>query len=125
MNAKLFHFRQNNSGGSWHGPAVNVFVEAETLPQAIALSADHFTLCGDSGLYADYDSCGCCPCCGHRWTKPWDEEGEPMAEAIDIIKKDVVYMGAVNSALVKSDGSILIGKTAEDVAGIVSYLESK
>lgn len=48
-----------------------------------------------------------------------------MAEAIDIIKKDVVYMGAVNSALVKSDGSILIGKTAEDVAGIVSYLESK
>ena len=78
----LFHFRQNNSGGHFDKPAVHVLVEAPTLEDAVRLTAPHFTLCGDSGRYADYDDCGCCPCCGHRWHEPYS--GAPMdAEEID------------------------------------------
>ena len=74
----LFHFNQNNSGGECHPPAVHVLVEAPTLEDAIKLTRPHFTLCGNTGMYADYDNCGCCPCCGHRWREPFN--GEPMNE---------------------------------------------
>jgi hypothetical protein len=70
-----FTFRQNNSGGSFdHEPesgiGIWVFVEAESLAHAMA-SAERI------GLYFN----GCeserdCPCCGDRWSEPWDDGTE-------------------------------------------------
>ena len=80
-----YHFRQNNSGGSFHfddrGITINVIVEAESERVAIARAED-------IGLYFD----GCekgmdCDCCGDRWSVPWGEPdavpsvyGVPLAE---------------------------------------------
>lgn len=121
----FFNFRQNNSGGKWTGPAVNVLVEAKTLDEAILKSSPHITLCGDSGLYADYDDCGCCPCCGHRWTKPWREDREKMEDIRHLFQDgDLRYMGGVRLALIKDDGSLVIGDDTEKYQLIQSYVLS-
>lgn len=60
----FFQVRQNNSGGSFHSPAVKVIIEASNLSEVSDKISSHFQLCGDSGRYADYDDCGCCPSCG-------------------------------------------------------------
>jgi hypothetical protein len=57
----LYEFRQNNSGGSFTGPAEIVFVEADSADEAnnIALL---------NGLYFGGVRNGRdCPCCGDRW----------------------------------------------------------
>lgn len=65
---KFFHYRQNNSGGSFGGPAINVIVEAPNAEVANALARE-------AGVYFD----GCetgrdCSCCGDRWCAKWDDE---------------------------------------------------
>lgn len=118
---KYFTYRQNNSGGSWKGPAVNVIVEADTLAEANERVGQHITLCGDSGLYAEYDSCGCCPCCGHRWSEPWDDKPESGADAADG-NMTLNYMGAACTALIKADGEMIVGDTQERLDAIGQIL---
>lgn len=64
---KFFHFNQNNSGGSFTGPANHVVVEAENAYDANyrAESEVYFDGC-DDGLD--------CPCCGDRWSRQWSDE---------------------------------------------------
>lgn len=70
----FFTFHQNNSGGSFTGPAKFVIIEAENAETANALAEV-------KGLYFD----GCetgedCPCCGDRWYRVggYDGNNEPM-----------------------------------------------
>lgn len=71
MNAKWYHFNQNNSGGSFHhdaaaGIGANVWVEAHTFDEACARARN-------IGLYFDGVSDGIdCECCGDRWYEPSD-----------------------------------------------------
>ena len=56
-----WQYDQNNSGGSYEGPACLVFVEATDAASADAIAQQH-------GIYFD----GCdrgidCACCGDRW----------------------------------------------------------
>lgn len=56
-----FEFNQNNSGGSFGPPAINVIIEATDAEQANEIAENE-------GIYFD----GCandrdCPCCGDRW----------------------------------------------------------
>lgn len=119
----FFEFSQNNSGGSFRGPATSVFVQADTLEEACNLTRPHFTLCGDSGRYADYDDCGCCPCCGHRWSTPWSDKPDSATQTIETInRKGLKYFGEIATALIKPDGSILIGNTQENLDQIINYI---
>lgn len=123
--SRFFTFGQNNSGGSFDGPAVNVIIEAPDMETACKLTEPHFTLCGDSGRYADYDYCGCCPCCGHRWSKPWNNEPKTVEDMVNQIDKDgLQYRGGVSTALVKADGSIIVGDSAEKLAAIREFISS-
>jgi len=123
-NSKFFEFRQNNSGGTFEPPAVCVLVEAESSEDACRKTNPHFSLCGNSGMYAEYDSCGCCPCCGHRWSEPWVEP-QPESELIDSIKKNgLSYMGGVSTALIKADGLIIVGDSPERLESILEYIEN-
>lgn len=72
VETKYFHFRQNNSGGSFDiedadGIGVEVWIEA--------LNADDACRRAESiGIYFD----GCeygrdCDCCGDRWHRPWGD----------------------------------------------------
>ena len=55
-----YNYRQNNSGGSFADPAINVFIKAETPAEAdtIALA---------NGIYFDPEFEIDCDCCGNRW----------------------------------------------------------
>lgn len=119
----FFEIRQNNSGGSFDKPAVHVIIEAPDKETACKRTQPHFTMCGDSGRYADYDDCGCCPCCGHRWSEPWTDKPEDPQELIaDIRKNGLEYMGEVATALIKADGTIVIGNTPESLEAICGYI---
>lgn len=67
---KLYHFRQNNSGGHFVSTPdldVNVFVEAHTYREANDLAEA-------VGVYFNGCSSGRdCSCCGDRWSPQWDE----------------------------------------------------
>ena len=70
----FYVYRQNNSGGSFRPPAVDVIVEAPS-----AAEAD--TIAEGVGIY--FDGAGDCPCCGNRWSEAdeeWDRY-ETLAEA--------------------------------------------
>lgn len=66
-----YHYRQNNSGGYWHSPAIEVIIEADNAAKANAIAQSH-------GLYFDGD--GDCPCCGNRWSEAY---GKPDAENLE------------------------------------------
>ncbi len=61
LKTKYYEFRQNNSGGSFHKPAVVVYVEA--------LDAKHANSRAEElGIYFDGVEQGSdCSCCGDRW----------------------------------------------------------
>ncbi len=76
MGAKLkyFTFVQNNSGGTFQGPAPYVIIEAENAEHANELAEEN-------GLYFDGCSDGRdCNCCGDRWRRTYETEGkdEPL-----------------------------------------------
>lgn len=57
----IYSFRQNNSGGWFHVPAITVYVHADTPEQANAVAEAN-------GLYFHGVSKGLdCECCGDRW----------------------------------------------------------
>lgn len=55
-----WEYRQNNSGGSFIKPAVNVYIEAETPEEAD-------TIAQNNGIYFDPLFERDCDCCGNRW----------------------------------------------------------
>lgn len=67
----FYTYRQNNSGGSWHEPAITVIVEANSPDEAntqAVLNGVYF-----NGVTAGSD----CECCGDRWWAKWsDDDGE-------------------------------------------------
>ena len=71
---KAFVFRQNNSGGYYHGPKW-IIVPAESSQEALdkALKLDYFYL---DGMASGED----CSCCGDRWSA-WSSEYDSVREA--------------------------------------------
>ena len=68
----FFHFRQNNTGGSFtyddaKGISITVIIEADDATQANYLAER-------IGLY--FDGSGDCSCCGNRWYEAWGD-GDP------------------------------------------------
>lgn len=126
----IFLTRQNNSGGHFGPPAVFVFVEADSPEEANNLASVDIEFCGDSGYYAEYDACGCCPCCGHRWNTidDYDEVtkdgadyyfGEKsMARSEDM----TTYMGATAFALITPKDGLIVGDTPEKARSIAGYV---
>ena len=93
--AKYYHYRQNNSGGFFTGPAINVYIGADTSEEADAIGVKN-------GLY--FSGLGDCDCCGNRWygadelinpdTHPsdWDQKMSTLDDvpAVLVIKKESV-----------------------------------
>ncbi len=70
----FYHFRQNNSGGSFIGPAISVLVEADSADEANAIAEAN-------GIYFDFEYEIDCDCCGMRW---WPvTEGYDAHETVD------------------------------------------
>ena len=70
---KWYQFHQNNSGGSFIAPAINVHIEVPTAEKANAIAQCE-------GLYFD----GCedgrdCECCGDRWYPCGESDAQPVA----------------------------------------------
>jgi hypothetical protein len=60
-------FHQNNSRAFFRAPAHEVWVQAFSKEEAVALAEE-------VGVYFGYRG-NDCPCCGERWCEPWDDEG--------------------------------------------------
>lgn len=88
---KFFHFSQNNSGGSFTGPAKHVVVEAENASDANYRAESvgvYFNGCNE-GLD--------CSCCGDRWYRQWlDEAGDD----VPMVYGDPVQFNGENYVLV-------------------------
>ena len=106
---KLFYIRQNNSDGSFFVPALYVFIAAQSLKAAEALTEPHFTLCCTSEKDGNYDECNCCPRCGYRW------DGLSDADKLDVILHTnplkMTDYGIPYIAFISSDEFIVKGKT--------------
>ena len=88
-----FTYRQNNSGGVFCGPAINVIIKAKNAKKANKKAKE-------AGLYFD----GCrkgrdCSCCGDRWYEAWENEtgdetpniyGTPVEEYDEVWATDKV-----------------------------------
>ena len=73
----FYTFRQNNSGGTFTLPAINVSVEADSADEANDIAESH-------GVYFD-DNCEVdCECCGQRWYRAteWDAWEEPREPSV-------------------------------------------
>lgn len=71
----FFHFSQNNSGGEFAfdeaaGISRNVVIEADTAEAANA------RLEAIGGYFKGVESDRDCPCCGDRWRRAYDDEGD-------------------------------------------------
>ena len=68
----FYTFYQNNSGGTFALPAINVSVEADSADEANDIAESH-------GVYFDDDYDIDCECCGQRWYRAteWDAVDEP------------------------------------------------
>jgi hypothetical protein len=74
----VYVFDQNNSYGRWKGPAKNIIVEATDVEAAQR---------GAEAAGAYWNGCASgvdCPCCGDRWSKPWNDKPnyETVEEAV-------------------------------------------
>lgn len=59
----FYHYDQNNSGGAFDEPALNVFIEASSDEEAD-------TIAEANGIYFDgVEDDKDCPCCGDRWSR--------------------------------------------------------
>jgi hypothetical protein len=94
----LWHFNQNNSGGSFViddeiGIGPHVFIESDTVDDAIekAFSLGIYF----NGVEEERD----CACCGDRWHKPWSPEDEVDITEYSFYWHDTVYVH-------RSDGTI-------------------
>lgn len=67
----FFNIRQNNSGGRFGPPAINVIVEADDWREADAIAAENGVYL--NGVASGYD----CSCCGDRWHSAEWEDGKP------------------------------------------------
>lgn len=87
-NLNWYHYRQNNSGGSFdydaqNGISINVYVQAAGPSEADDLAQE-------AGVY--FDSALDCNCCGARWNRARDfcvvEQGQIPAEGEELIRDD-------------------------------------
>ena len=78
----FYVYRQNNSGGSFRPPAINVIVEASSAVEADSIAEG-------VGIYFDGRPGDCISCCGYRWDQAsdvWDRCGT-LEEAKGSISK--------------------------------------
>jgi len=85
----FYVYRQNNSGGSFRPPAVDVIVEAPS-----AAEAD--TIAEGVGIY--FDGAGDCPCCGNRW-----DNAEEDWNKYDSLQDAKASIGKHNEEWAKAD----------------------
>lgn len=97
---KLYSFWQNNSGGTFDGPAHIVLVQAKTAEKA------NERLLKFTDAYFDGCSAGIdCPCCGDRWTPVYGEPAfESVKEAVGHYEK---FSNADTILLVLKKGELL------------------
>ena len=76
---KLWHFRQNNSGGKYTGPAYHIVVEGDDLNEAWAEAQKLGATNADS-----------CSCCGDRWNDAY-QIGLDYVIYLDMAIEDSTY----------------------------------
>jgi len=127
VTTKFYHFRQNNSGGYFRDPAVNLLIEATSTDDANSRA---------ERLGAYFGGAGDCPCCGDRWYSLWrDESGTEEPELYgmsveDYLNQDKFYWGSrdgIPEVLVSymSGREIRYGKDSKEDTHAAEFTEVK
>ncbi len=90
-----YHYRQNNSGGGWGEPAIEVFIEASTPDEADEIAVKH-------GIYFDPFYEVDCECCGNRWDNAWDSYDQ-IPPVYKSPLDDLLYEGCVRRLVIKGE----------------------
>jgi len=77
-------YRQNNSGGFFAAPAVNVIVRAENADEADRLAQE-------VGVYYDHDYLTDCECCGTRWNESFDFTAPTYTEVMSYARSNTSF----------------------------------
>ena len=106
--SKFFTFNQNNLGGSFS------YDESSGISEWVIIEAKNADQANDRaeciGLYFDgWGSEMDCPCCGDRWSRVWEEEGDdfPSIYGEDVFKakkslfSKTVFVHYLNGEVVK------------------------
>lgn len=103
----FYRWHQNNSGGSFSEPAINVYIQSPN-PFWAEIAADNLGINGN----APY-----CECCGPRW--PYFPEAISADELIESVASDIRYSaggGRVPTVAVYfTDGRVITGSTPEEL----------
>jgi len=104
----FFTYNQNNSGGSFDGPAEHVVVEAVDYTEANYLAERY-------GLYFNgCDSGRDCPCCGDRWYSQYSNSdgnefpsvyGKPVSDP-EALKSWVMPSGKKTAVVYYKNGTV-------------------
>lgn len=118
---KYYRIYQNNSGGYLKEPARMILVEAPDWKSMQRSIKEYVTFCGE-----EYDWCGCCSCCGHRWDEPWSRDGYSPESILQELNSP--YNNTAEKIpsflLIYADGNDLLGDTPEKVEEIRAYFQS-
>lgn len=76
----FYPFNQNNSGGRFIGPALVVYIEAESEESANDIAQEHDIYFNGCEYGRD------CSCCGDRWSTTWYEAVEDPKQ--DLIREE-------------------------------------
>ena len=79
----FYSYHQNNSGGFFCSPAIDVVIEADSAEEANRIAES-------KGLY--FDGQGDCDCCGNRWTEEFGSGEDSVPE----LYKESWYDSKVN-----------------------------
>jgi hypothetical protein len=102
MKLKWYSYRQNNPGGRFKGPALNVHIRAISARVADAVAMEH-------GIYFDgirnkFD----CECCGNRWNRAIEEYGQKFRPLQKSDKFDIScakHADGVSNIWIYADGT--------------------
>lgn len=84
----LYHFNQNNSGGTFVGPRM-IVVDAPDAATADAIATKH-------GVYFDGVRSGRdCECCGPRWYRSWDHSHPAHSDGMLITEHGTYALKAI------------------------------
>lgn len=102
---KWYVYRQNNPGGKFRAPALNVYVQAMSSAVADAMAQE-------VGLYFDgVDDGEDCSCCGDRWTRASEYLSSADEPAEKPSKWDIECAKRANGTLamwIRADGAVRV-----------------
>lgn len=113
----IYWFRQNNTGGYFSDPAINVIIEAPSAVEANSLVQEH-------GVYFDgVSKRKDCDCCGDRWCEVTEQDALTETELEQwFINSPTMFESRIQQSFgQKIKGILFVGNFSDPSKFILKY----